>query len=244
MIVVRPQDVKHKAWLMRLLTAIADDQKLNKAVAFKGGTCAAMQGILDRFSVDLDFDLRPGSSKDALRPAFHEVFSALGLTVKDQSQRALVFLLRYPGEKGERSTIKIDVVDPPPVANKYAAIYLPEIERTMMCQTRETMFANKLVAPLDRFTKHSTVAGRDIYDIHHFFYLGLAYDAAVIRERTGWDLPKFFQKLSGFIEKHISSRAIDEDLSTLLTPEAFQKVRKTLLRETIDMLLMEKERTS
>lgn len=244
MIVVRPQDVKHKAWLIRLLSEIVDDQVLRESVAFKGGTCAAMTGILDRFSVDLDFDLRPGHDKKKLRIAFHRVFVKLGLTVKDESQKALVFLVRYTSQKGERNTIKVDVVDPVPAANKYKATYLPEIERTVLCQTRETMFANKLVAPLDRFARHQTVAGRDIYDIHQFFFLGLAYEIAVIRERTGWDLPGFFRKLMAFIKKHVPARIVDEDLNTLLTPEAFQKIRKTLLRETMDMLLMELKRVS
>ena len=51
------KDALHKAWLYRLLEAIADNQKLVKVMYFKGGTCASMLGWLQRFSVDLDFDL-------------------------------------------------------------------------------------------------------------------------------------------------------------------------------------------
>lgn len=46
----------HKAWLYRLLAAIYDNQTLSGLLYFKGGTCAAMLGWLDRFSIDLDFD--------------------------------------------------------------------------------------------------------------------------------------------------------------------------------------------
>ena len=46
----------HKAWLYRVLEAIASDQYLSSVLYFKGGTCASMLGWLDRFSIDLDFD--------------------------------------------------------------------------------------------------------------------------------------------------------------------------------------------
>jgi len=36
--------------------SIYDDPILTDNLYFKGGTCAAMLGYLDRFSVDLDFD--------------------------------------------------------------------------------------------------------------------------------------------------------------------------------------------
>ena len=49
------KDALHKAWLYRLLEAIADNQKLVKVMYFKGGTCASMLGWLPRFSVGQDF---------------------------------------------------------------------------------------------------------------------------------------------------------------------------------------------
>ncbi|HIP71371.1 MAG TPA: hypothetical protein EYH05_08260, partial [Anaerolineae bacterium] len=51
------QLAKHRIQLTRLLTEILDDPYLAASLYFKGGTCAAMLGYLDRFSVDLDFDL-------------------------------------------------------------------------------------------------------------------------------------------------------------------------------------------
>ena len=55
MITLNSQDAIHKAWLYRVLIAIVDNANLHE-LYFKGGTCAALTGILDRFSVDLDFD--------------------------------------------------------------------------------------------------------------------------------------------------------------------------------------------
>ena len=53
MILPKPEDAIHKIQLYRLLTAILDSPLLARHVYFKGGTCASMRGLLDRFSVEL-----------------------------------------------------------------------------------------------------------------------------------------------------------------------------------------------
>ena len=73
MILLRPQDVFHKVQLTRLLTEILDNSILSQNLYFKGGTCAAILGYLDRFSVDLDFDLKQGADKTKLRPIFQKI---------------------------------------------------------------------------------------------------------------------------------------------------------------------------
>jgi predicted nucleotidyltransferase component of viral defense system len=53
----RREDILHKSYLNRVLMEIIDDPIMAHHLAFKGGTCASMVGYLDRFSVDLDFDV-------------------------------------------------------------------------------------------------------------------------------------------------------------------------------------------
>ena len=57
MLNLRPEDILHKSQLNRLLIEIIDQPTLSQNLAFKGGSCASMLGYLDRFSVDLDFDV-------------------------------------------------------------------------------------------------------------------------------------------------------------------------------------------
>ena len=57
---------------------------------------------------------------------------------------------------------------PPPKSNVYETVRLVEIDRIATCQTIETMFANKLVALIERREKTGSIAGRDLYDVHHF----------------------------------------------------------------------------
>ncbi|NKQ37576.1 MAG: nucleotidyl transferase AbiEii/AbiGii toxin family protein [Chloroflexi bacterium] len=227
------QLAKHRVQLTRLLTEILDDPYLAASLYFKGGTCAAMLGFLDRFSVDLDFDLASDRDQAIVEERLRLIFTRLNLTVKDKSQHVPQFFLKYSAPPGERNTLKLDILPNETRANKYAQAYLVDVDRYAICQTRATLFANKLVAPLDRFERNGSVAGRDIYDIHHFFLQGYAFDPAVIEERRGATVSAYLQTLLAFVEKQVTQTVINQDLNVLLEPEKFQQIRKTLKTEVM-----------
>ena len=236
MLDLRPEDIIHKSYLNRLLIEIIDRPALSQNLAFKGGTCAGMLGYLDRFSVDLDFDVLKNADETVLRQDFHQAFDYLGLNVAEELDKVLMFRVRYPSQPGRRNNLKVSASSLPVKANKYQVQYLPEIDRMMKCQTVETMFANKLVAITDRYDLHGTIAGRDIYDIHHFFIQGYSYHAPVIKERTGLEPREYLKKLSGFIKSRVTQTIINEDLNTLLPFRQFQQIRKILIPETLALL--------
>ena len=231
------KDVIHKAWLYKILSAVYADSFIAHNLYFKGGTCASMLGYLDRFSVDIDLDF-VGNAKDipALREILERIFSDLGLEIKDQSKNTIQYFLKYPNTAGERNTVAIDAVFPVPKANLYEPKRFIDIDRTIICQTKETMFGKKLVAVMDRLKKHGAIAGRDIYDVHHFFSHNFSFTEAVILERTGKKTKDFFQELTVFIEKHITDTILIQDLSNLLSPEQFRDARKNLKKNTLIFL--------
>lgn len=235
MIIPNKKDAIHKAWLYRIVESIADDSYLVSVLYFKGGTCASMLSWLDRFSVDLDFDY-VGEIKDIdkIRIELQKLFSNHGLVVKDQSKNGIQYFLKY--ENDGRNTIKIDVAFPVFTKSKYAPQRFVEIDRILICQTRDTMFAHKLVALLDRWEKTKHIAGRDIYDIHYFFLKGYDYDPLVIQERTGMQPIEFFKKLVVFIEIEVTDQVIHEDLNSLLPLEKFNTLRKVLKREVLTLI--------
>lgn len=231
------KDVIHKAWLYKVLSAMYVDSFLAQNLYFKGGTCASMLGYLDRFSVDIDLDF-VGTAGDipVIRKILESLFSELGLEIKDQSKNTIQYFLKYPNVAGERNTLAIDAVFPVPKANTYEPKRFIDIDRTIICQTKETMFGNKLVAVMDRFEKHGAIAGRDIYDVHHFFSHNFSFSDEVIRERTGMDTSAFFTKLISFIEVHITDTILTQDLNNLLSPEQFRNARKNLKTDTLIFL--------
>jgi predicted nucleotidyltransferase component of viral defense system len=236
MIDLRPEDILHKSYLHRVLMEIVDQPLAAQVLAFKGGSCAAMLGYLDRFSVDLDFDVLKGADEAALRKAFHQIFERLELQVTLEFEKALFFQLRYPSSPGRRSTLKVSASSMRVETNEYKVHYFPEIDRLINSQTIETMFANKLVTVTDRYAQHQSVAGRDLYDIHHFFIQGYAYQREVIRERTGLEPGQYLAELKAFIQKHVTQTTINEDLNSLLPERKFQQVRKILIPETLSLL--------
>lgn len=242
MLDLRPEDILHKSYLNRLVMEIIDRPVLAHNLAFKGGTCASMLGYLDRFSVDLDFDILKNADEIVLRNEFHQVFDYLGFKITREFDKVLFFQLRYPNDPGKRNTLKVSGSNLVVKSNQYKVQYFPEIDRLMNSQTIETMFANKLVAVKDRYKLHQTIAGRDIYDIHHFFIHGYSYHAPVIQERTGLEPKEYFGKLIDFIKEHVNQTIINEDLNTLLPNNQFQQIRKILLPETLSMLTREQKK--
>lgn len=234
LILPNKKDATHKAWMFRVLRAVADDAHLANIFVFKGGTCAAMRGLLDRFSVDLDFDY-VGSVEEmnVMRSRLEKLFLGLGLVIKDASKEVPQYFLKYPAGDNERSTLKFEATTIATTANKIEKVRFVDIDRVFSCQTIETMFAHKLVALVNRYERHGSIAGRDVYDIHHFFLMGLSYDADVIRGRRGVLPIEYLKELRSFIARRITDTIIDQDLNVLLSHEQFQKIRHILKEETL-----------
>ncbi|PIR62399.1 MAG: hypothetical protein COU65_03525 [Candidatus Pacebacteria bacterium CG10_big_fil_rev_8_21_14_0_10_42_12] len=230
------QQALHKSIIFRVLTAILDDTFLSQNLFFKGGTCASMLGILDRFSVDLDFDLKDRSSALRSAQSLKSIFKKLDLEIKDQSHNTLQYFLKYEAPEQSRNTLKIDAVNTPYLNNKYQKILLTDINRYAICQTKETMFANKLVALIDRYQQNQTIAARDLYDIHHYLISGFDYNPLLITERTEKAPKTYLQDLISFIETKITQKIINQDLNYLIEYKKFNAIRKTLKQETITLL--------
>lgn len=233
MITIKQEDILHKNWMQKLLIAVIDDPVLSQNVYFKGGTCAAMLGFLDRFSVDLDFDIVDGADQKLLFLRFIKIFEDLDLILANPGGDNLFFKLKYKAPENKRNTLKISVFEEIVKSNIYKKTKIKEIDRLVVCQTIETMFANKLVSITDRFKRHNEIAGRDIYDIYYFFGQGYNYNPKIIEERTGVSEEKYIKKLIKFIENRLTDKIVNEDLNTLLPTEKFTKIRKTLKQDTL-----------
>lgn len=244
MIVPRPEDAVHKVHLYRLLTALIDDSLMVRHIYFKGGTCASMLGYLDRFSIDLDFDMRKGSDKALLRTRLTKLFERIEMQVYDESEEALLYVLKYEAPERKRNTLKLEIIDQPAFeVTRYVPHYFSEIDRYIPCQSLTSMVAHKLVSLTDRYAKHHVLAGRDVYDIHHFLLQGYRYEEAIILARTGKHAHDYFIQLYDFIDTHVTQTVIDEDLNYLLHPVAFTKMRRILKSETLQLVKDEIERT-
>jgi len=216
MIVPNKKDIKHKNQIFLLLREILKDPLLSQSLMFKGGTYSSLRGVLDRFSVDLDFDLPDKTKMDEIKKRCYEIFKKLNLEIKDESKKHLQFFLRYSAPDGERNTLKLEINDDVSINNKYEKVLLEQINMYCNGHTLDTMFANKLVACKARFDKNGRIAGRDFYDIYQFFLQGLDINKDVVAERTKMTYTDYLQSLLPFINKEITPKLLNQDLNPLL----------------------------
>lgn len=237
MLIASTYNTVHKVQLLRLLSEILKDSMLANELMFKGGTFASLRNVLNRFSVDLDFDLPNKDIKSKIETRLYDMFKDLGLELKDQSKNYLQFHLKYPVTPPTgRNTLKLEINDVPSKYNKYEKVNLLEISMFCNGHTLETMVANKLVAAKARFDKKGRVSGRDFYDLHKFFEQGFGVNTEVVEDLTKMSYKGYLNDLIKFVEKEVSERALNEDLNTVLDKRELNIVSKHIKTELIFML--------
>lgn len=236
MILPKPIDAQHKYQMYRLLSAILSDVELAKVLVFKGGTCAVLRGWLNRFSIDLDFDLLEKTALQQYRQKLHKLFNELNFSIKDESQKHLQFFLKYPVTKDSRNTLKLEINDDVSPFNEKEIVTLNEINLTAITQTQSTMVANKLVASMNRYLQHGTIAGRDFYDLHFFLTKGFDIKKEIVEERTDLIFDVYIKKLIKFINTNVTDTILYEDLNPLLPQIKLKQSVKNLRKELLWML--------
>lgn len=236
MFVPSNREIKHKNQLYILLKEILQDPLLSQNLMFKGGTYASLRGVLDRFSIDLDFDLPEKSKKEDIRKRCYEIFKKLSLEIKDESRRHLQFFLKYQAPEGERNTLKLEINDDVSKYNEYEKVLLEQVNMYCNGHTLDTMFANKLFACKARYDKNGKIAGRDFYDIYKFFLQGLSINEKVIEERSGLEYVNYLKSLIAFIKKHLTKTLLNQDLNPLVKQRDLDKLLPHINEDIVSFL--------
>lgn len=224
MLIPQPKDALHKRQMISLLRGILSDPQLSNSLYFKGGSYAALMGYLNRFSVDLDFDILTTDPQEIarLKTRLHRLFDTLNLKVADESQHYLQFFLKYRSSGTTRNTLKLEVSDRVSPFNEYEVVTLKELGLVCRAQTLATMVANKLVAALSRYENKGSPAGRDFFDIREFLLAGYPINQKVVKERMGMSYIEYVEKLLDFVQHKLKSNDLYMDLNSLLHPHNFK----------------------
>lgn len=231
MLVPQPKDALHKRQLVSLLRGVLSDPKLSTALYFKGGTYAAMMGYLNRFSVDLDFDILTTDPQEIarLKNRLHRLFETLNLKVADESQHYLQFFLKYKSLENSRNTLKLEVSDRVSPYNEYEVVTLKELGLVCRAQTLSTMVSNKLVAALSRYEQKGSPAGRDFFDLREFLSAGYPINRDIVVERMAMSYDEYVSRLLEFVSHQLKPNDLYVDLNPLLPPHSF--------KNTIDQII-------
>lgn len=212
---------KHEQVLKNILRDIYTNPKLQANLAFKGGTCLYMFYELDRFSVDLDFNLRTNNFDDAILDAIIKKH----LQVTDRSDKRNTWFWLGSYEKAfHKVKIEVSKRDFP---DRY--INMDFYGLTVPIMDPSCMMAHKLCAITDR----SKLQNRDLYDAHFMFNKNFSIDPEIIRIRTGKSVREYLASLIPFIESKVTPRNILDGLGDLLTNQQKDSAKATLKRDIL-----------
>lgn len=229
---------KHKKIMLNILADISKDQELSLNLGFKGGTCCYFIYSLDRFSVDLYFDLLNKEKEDLVIRKMDKLLKKYGTVKKEESK--MCRKLKYSDDS---SSLKIDI------SSRDELNYLNEYEVKDIVSgvplnvlKKEDMFAHKLVAIKDRFDnklKNKTIANRDLYDLNFFFKKDWEINYEIIALRRKKDAKSYFEELIKFIEKNTDNKKILDGIGALIDDKKREWVKNQLKTEVIKQLAIQ-----
>ena len=217
---------RHKTILFQLLKDIYSDTSISPFLGFKGGTAALMFYNLDRFSVDLDFDLLDEKKEEEIFNKVLEIAKKHGVIRESYIKRFNLFILLSYEDTARN--IKIEINRRNFGSNYEMKTYLGVSILTMVL---EDMFANKLVAMYERMNKTS----RDIYDVWFFLSNRFPINESIIKSRTGLDFNHFLKACINNLEE-FDNKKIMEGLGELISQRQKDWIREKLKSETVSLL--------
>jgi len=216
----------HRTILFQILKDIYSDTSISPFLGFKGGTAALLFYGLDRFSVDLDFDLLDKNKAAYIFEQLQKIVQRYGILKEQYLKRYSLFcLLSY---ESQAHNIKIEVN-----RRQFGSAY--EVKTflgvSMLVMTKADMFAHKLVAMHERIGKTS----RDIYDVWFFLTKRFPINKDILVDRTKQTSNEFILTCISQLQE-MNNKHILTGVGELLTDSKKDWARQKLREETIALL--------
>ncbi len=217
--------------MLQILKDIYSDIELANALGFKGGTALMFFYNLNRFSVDLDFNLIATDKEEHVYQKIRSILLKYG-TIFDEAKKYFgpIIVLNYG--VGERK-LKVEISNRQ-FDNHYERKNLLGINMKVMVAS--DMFAHKLCALLDR----NELTNRDIFDTHFFLTQRTSINRSIVETRMNMPFDEYIEKCIACLE-NTSDKGMLNGLGELMDEESKKFVRTKLRVETIDLLRFFKE---
>ncbi|MCX6794449.1 MAG: nucleotidyl transferase AbiEii/AbiGii toxin family protein [Candidatus Falkowbacteria bacterium] len=219
----------HKNILIRILKDIFTDPNVGPFLGFKGGTAAFLFYDLNRFSVDLDFDLLEATKEDRIFNRVKEILESYGTLKEAKIKRFnLFYLLSYEEKVAGAQNVKVEI-NRRDFGSKYEVKSYIGIPMKVM--VKEDMAAHKLCAMSERIGK----TNRDIFDVYFFLKDNWPVNKQIVENRTGLTYKEFLRKNIELLEK-TTDRNILSGMGELLDEKQKSWVKLKLRTETIFLM--------
>ena len=193
---------KHKNILIKILKDIYIDATISPILGFKGGTAATLFYELDRFSVDLDFDLLDSEKEDYVFERIKAILESYGKLKEARKKRFnLFYILAYDDKDINAQNVKVEI-NRREFGSKYSVESFLGI--SMQVMVKEDMAAHKLCAMYERIGK----TNRDIFDVQFFLSHDWPVNKKIVEERMGVSYAEFLKKCVDVIEKFDDSNVL------------------------------------
>jgi predicted nucleotidyltransferase component of viral defense system len=220
---------KHKTILIKILKDVYADPAIGPILGFKGGTAAAFFYGLDRFSVDLDFDLLDAQKEDDVFERVKIILEKYGKLKQSRKKRFnLFYVLAYDEKDVNAQNVKVEI-NRREFGSEYEIKSLLGI--SMQVMTRKDMTAHKFCAMYERIGK----TNRDIFDVQFFLAHDWPINKEIVEKRMGVIYKKFLEKITEAMEK-FNDRDILAGMGELLTEKQKAWVKTKLKSETLFLL--------
>lgn len=228
---------KHKNILVKILKDIYTDPTISTILGFKGGTAATLFYDLNRFSVDLDFDLLDAEKEDYVFERVKAILENYGKLKQIRKKRFnLFYILSYDKKDINAQNVKVEI-NRREFGSRYDVKSFLGI--SMQVMAKEDMAAHKLCAMYERIGK----TNRDIFDVQFFLAHDWPVNKKIIKDRMGVTYKEFLKKAVVIMEK-FEDRDILAGMGELLTEKQKVWARENLKAEALFALrlALEKEK--
>ena len=228
---------KHKNILIKILKDIYTDATISPILGFKGGTAATFFYGLDRFSLDLDFDLLDSDKEDYVFERVKVIIGNYGKIKEARKKRFnLLYVLSYDDKDMNAQNAKVEIS-----RREFGSRYSVEsfLGISMQVMVKEDMAAHKLCAMYERIGK----TNRDIFDVHFFLSSDWSVNKKIVEDRTGVSYTEFVKKCIEGLEKLDDSNILS-GMGELLTEKQKSWAKAKLKSEALFSLrlALEKEK--
>jgi len=228
---------KHKSILIKILKDIYTDPTISPVLGFKGGTAATLFYNLDRFSVDLDFDLLDIEKEDHVFERVKTILENYGKLKQVRKKRFnLFYVLSYDEKDINAQNVKVEI-NRREFGSRYAVESFLGI--SMQVMVKEDMVAHKLCAMFERIGK----TNRDIFDVQFFLSHDWPVNKKIVEDRMGVSYADFLKKCIEELEKLDDSNILS-GMGELLTEKQKSWAKAKLKSEALFSLrlALEKEK--
>jgi len=228
---------KHKNILIKILKDIYTDATISPILGFKGGTAATFFYGLDRFSVDLDFDLLDSDKEDYVFDRVKAIIENYGTLKEARKKRFnLLYVLSHDDKDINAQNVKVEI-NRREFGSKYAVESFLGI--SMQVMVKEDMVAHKLCAMYERIGK----TNRDIFDVQFFLSHDWPVNKKIVEDRMGISYADFLKKCIYVTEKFDDTNILS-GMGELLTEKQKTWTKSKLKSEALFSLrlTLEKEK--